>query len=181
MEPLDLGDRKLWPDGDFSVDPAKVTDYIYKLSGKDIKHLKVTHITQEIKDYNLISEKPLLTKEDFDLTIFPPDWVLPEHYKYLNIDEYLIGLADRIENDSLYKERVERFAYELWLFKENALDDVLKCLIYVVETMKEKNIVWGVGRGSSCSSYLLFLLGLHSVDPVKYDISVTDFIRSKGN
>jgi DNA polymerase III alpha subunit len=43
--------------------------------------------------------------------------------------------------------------------------------------MTAKNIVWGVGRGSSCSSYLLYLLGLHEVDVVKYDVDISDFIR----
>jgi len=50
-------------------------------------------------------------------------------------------------------------------------------LIYVLDVMREKKVIWGVGRGSSCSSYLLYLLGLHEVDPVKYDVEFTDFIR----
>jgi DNA polymerase III alpha subunit len=50
-------------------------------------------------------------------------------------------------------------------------------LIYVIDVMTEKNVVWGVGRGSSCSSYLLYLLGLHEVDPVKYEIEISDFLR----
>jgi DNA polymerase III alpha subunit len=67
------------------------------------------------------------------------------------------------------------------LFKELELGDVLRCLIYVVDTMKAKRVTWGVGRGSSCSSYLLYLLDLHSVDAVKYDIDITDFIKLQGN
>lgn len=181
--PLDLGDRQLWPDGDFTVDPDKVTDYVFKLAGgKGLSHLKVTAVTPEIQSYNSFADTPISAKTECDLSIFPPNWVLPDHYKYhLNLDEYLIGLADKIERDSLYDERVERLSTEIWLFKEHQLDDVLKCLIYVIDTLCEKKVVWGVGRGSSCSSYLLFLLGLHSVDPVKYGIEVTDFIRPQGN
>jgi DNA polymerase III alpha subunit len=180
MKPIDLGDRQLWPDGDFTVDPDKVTDYIFKLSGK-LEHLKVTHLTKDIEEYNQISDQKILVKESFDASIFPPCWVLPDSYKYSNLNDYLIGLADKIEKDSLYDKRIERLSHEIWVFEEQSLDEVLRCLIYGVETMREKNVVWGVGRGSSCSSYLLFLLGLHSVDPVKYDIDFSDFIKLKGN
>lgn len=181
MNPIDLGDRQLWPDGDFTVDPDRVTDYVFKLAGKDIRHLRVSEITPEIRGYNAISETPISVKDGVDPSIFPPLWALPDRYKYLEIDEYLIGLADRIERDDLYDSRVQRLSEEIWLFKDHGLDDVLRCLIYVVDTLREKKAVWGVGRGSSCSSYLLFLLGLHSVDPVKYDIDVADFIRPQGN
>jgi DNA polymerase III alpha subunit len=85
-----------------------------------------------------------------------------------------------IEKDELYDKRIERLSQEICLFKELELENVLKTLIYVIDVMKDKNIVWGVGRGSSCSSYLLFILGLHEVDPVKYDIEITDFIRPNG-
>jgi len=50
-------------------------------------------------------------------------------------------------------------------------------LIYVVDVLNEKNVVWGVGRGSSCSSYLFYLLGLHEVDSVRYDVEITDFLH----
>lgn len=183
IEPLDLGDRQLWPDGDITIDPSKLTDYIFSVaSNRSIKQIKVTKLTPEVQSYNSIADYPIEVKTDCQVEdLFPPTWVLPDAYKYLNLDEYLIGLADRIEKDSLYDKRMERFAHEIWLFKELSLDDILRCLIYVVETMKNKRVVWGVGRGSSCSSYLLYVLGLHSVDAVKYDIDISDFIKLQGN
>jgi len=182
VNPIDLGDRQLWPDGDMTVDPDKLTDYIFQLaSSSAVNRLKVTKLTPEVLAYNSIAEVPISVKTECNLSLFPPAWVLPDAYKYLDIDEYLIKLADSIERDSFYEQRVERLAHEIWLFKELGLDDILKCLVYVVETMKAKNVVWGVGRGSSCSSYLLYLLGLHSVDAVKYSIEITDFIKLQGN
>lgn len=179
LKPLKLNDHLLWPDGTIQVSPEKVVDFTIKLAprGKAQK-LSVTQVTPEIEQYNRLSEHKLTIKTEVD-DVFPPEWVLPERYKYLDLDEYLFGLAEKIEKDSLYEKRVERLSHEIWLFKEEKLDDVLRVLIYIVDTMKEKNVVWGVGRGSSCSSYLLYLLGLHEVDPVKYDIEVTDFIRQE--
>lgn len=176
MKPIDLGDRLLWPDGDFTVDPDKIVDFILKMPKGSASHLKTAEMTDDVRSYNAIADAPITTKDAVS-GVFPPNWVLPAEYRDLDLDEYLIGLSARVENDALADSRIERLAHEIWLFRENDLDDVLRCLIYVVDTLKEKNVVWGVGRGSSCSSYLLYLIGLHSVDPVKYDIDITDFIR----
>ena len=176
LSPLELEDRLLWADGVSTVTPENLPAALLKLAGT--KKLAVTEISDEIKAYNLFSSEPVSVKSEVDLNKFPPNWVLPDFYKYdLDLDVFLIGLADRIEKDSLYEQRVERLSYEIWLFKELKLDDVLRALIFIVEKMIEKKAVWGVGRGSSCSSYLLFLLGLHEVDPVKYEIDISDFIR----
>lgn len=178
LKPIELIDHLLWPDGTIQVTPEKVIDFTFKLAthGK-VDCLSVTELTPEIRQFNALGEHRLTVKQSVDPRNFPPNWVLPEPYKYFNLDEYLFGLADRIERDDLYEARVERLSSEIWLFKEEKLDDVLRVLIYVIDVMKEKNVIWGVGRGSSCSSYLLFLLGLHEVDPVRYGIEVTDFIR----
>lgn len=178
MFALDLGDHLLWPDGDISVEPDQVINFVYKLEGH-LEKLKVTKITKEIQDYNKLSETPLSIKEEINWDLFPPFSTIPEKYKYLNLDEYLINLSDKIERDDLLEERIKRLSHEIWLFKELKLDDILKTVIFIVDTMKSKNMVWGVGRGSSCSSYLLFLLELHDVDPVFFGIEITDFIRGK--
>jgi DNA polymerase III alpha subunit len=175
--PLDLGDRLLWPDGVSTITPEQVPEYLLKQVPPS--KISVTEITPEITRYNKLAIDQISTKEDIDLlAIFPPDWVLPDRYKYeLNLEEYLAGLVDRVESDDLYEERVERLLQEISLFLELELHDVLRTLIYIVETMQEQNVVWGVGRGSSCSSYLLYLIGLHEVDAVFYQIEISDFIR----
>jgi DNA polymerase III alpha subunit len=132
-------------------------------------------MTDEIEAYNRLSEDQISVKDACQLK--PLSWTLPDYYKYFDLNEYLFGLVDLIEQDELYDQRVSRLSTEIFAFKEAKLEEVLRTLIYVVDEMKKQNVVWGVGRGSSCSSYLLFLLGLHEVDPVKYDVDLTDFIR----
>lgn len=176
LAPLDLGDRLLWPDGDSTVTPDRVIDYVYKLQGH-LDKLKVSEVTPEIAAYNSVADRPLTVKSLVTESLFPPPWSLPENYKYLDLDEYLIGLSDRIERDDLYEERVKRLSHEIWLFNKFQLSDVLRTLIYVVDTLKARNAIWGVGRGSSCSSYLLYLMELHDVDPVRFEIAIEDFLR----
>ena len=177
--PIIVDDHLLWPDGTISVDPEKVISYIYKLQNGDVSKLFVNEMTEEIKSYNLLSDHKITVKESCDMR--PLNWVLPDSYKYLDLDDYLLNLVDRIEKDELYEKRVLRLSSEIWVFKEAKLDDVLKALIYVIDEMKKKNVVWGVGRGSSCSSYLLYWLGLHEVDVVKYDVDIEDFIKIERN
>jgi DNA polymerase III alpha subunit len=50
-------------------------------------------------------------------------------------------------------------------------------LIYIIDTMRKNNIVWGVGRGSSVASYILYLLGVHKVDSVKYNLHIEEFLK----
>jgi len=63
------------------------------------------------------------------------------------------------------------------LFKSHAMMDVLQFLKYMVDTLRENNIVWGVGRGSSVASYVLYLLGVHKVNSIKYNLDPTEFLR----
>jgi DNA polymerase III alpha subunit len=173
--PVIVDDHLLWPDGTISVDPDKVISYIYKLKNGDVTNLFVNEMTDEIKSYNLLSDHKITVKDSCALR--PINWVLPDKYLKFDLDEYLLDLSTRIEKDSLYDARVNRLCQEICLFKELNLEEVLRTLIYVIDVMTEKNVVWGVGRGSSCSSYLLYLLGLHEVDPVKYEIEISDFLR----
>lgn len=169
-----LADRELWWDGVSEVAASQLESFI--LRGVPPSRLAVTELTDEVQRYNRTAEVPIRPK-DCLAAKFPPDWKLPERYKYLDVDEYLAQLVGKVEQDELYQQRLERLAYEVQLYRERRLYEVLRVLIYVLDTFRERGVVWGVGRGSSCSSYLLYLLGLHDVDPVKYDIDVHDFLK----
>ena len=48
---------------------------------------------------------------------------------------------------------------------------------YLVDTLRKNNIIWGVGRGSSVASYVLYLLGVHRIDSLYYDLDITEFLK----
>jgi len=178
LSPIIIEGHSLWPDGSISVDPDNVIDFIYKLSSQPdgLKKLYVTSLTPEIITYNAVSDHKLKIKTSCDAK-FPPAWNIPEKYISLDLDDYLLKLVDKIEHDKLYNKRVERLSTEIFLFKQLKLENVLRTLLYVIDVMTEKNVVWGVGRGSSCSSYLLYLMGLHEIDAVLYEIDIEDFLH----
>ena len=106
--------------------------------------------------------------EDFD-KINQQNWFMPDEYKQLDIEEYLVSICP--ENN------YERLVEELQLFRQHGMLDVLRYLKYFVDTMREHKIVWGVGRGSSVASYCLYLLGVHKVDSVKYELDIKEFLK----
>ena len=66
---------------------------------------------------------------------------------------------------------------ELTMFEERNLFPVLRILIYIIETMRKHKLVWGVGRGSSVASYVLYLLGVHKVDSLKHNLDIKEFLK----
>jgi DNA polymerase III alpha subunit len=77
----------------------------------------------------------------------------------------------------LAKEELARVDQELLLFIQHGMFDVLFYLKYLVDTMRENNIVWGVGRGSSVASYVLYLIGVHKIDSIKYKLDINEFLK----
>ena len=55
--------------------------------------------------------------------------------------------------------------------------DVLRLMCYIRDKFIQNNVIWGVGRGSSVASYLLYLLGIHLIDPLKYDLDIHEFLK----
>ena len=50
-------------------------------------------------------------------------------------------------------------------------------MIYLVDYMRKNKIVWGVGRGSSVASYVLYLIGVNKIDSIKYKLECQEFLR----
>ncbi|MGL5917390.1 MAG: hypothetical protein ACRCZC_06775 [Culicoidibacterales bacterium] len=178
---IQLNDRILWFDGDSSIEPQKICEYI--LSGFSItSNMFVTEYDKHVRQFNALNpDTPLVKKTEYkDITT---DWDIPEKYKKINVSKYLLNkLLQELEKNNQFtqsdiEERIERVEYELELYKEYELIDILKVVIYIVEEFENNNVVWGTGRGSSCCSYCLYLIGLHDVDSIEYDLELNEFFR----
>ena len=95
---------------------------------------------------------------------------MPAEYKNLDI---VLWLLEQCQTD----EQRQRVGHELLLYVDRNLLPLLQYLKYIVDTMRSNNIVWGVGRGSSVASYVLFLIGVHKIDSIYYDLDVEEFLR----
>ena len=106
--------------------------------------------------------------KDYD-TACQSIWFMPKDY-CPNLVEYLYGKCET-------PEQTQRVCDELEAFIHHGMYDLLHYLKYLVDTLEENNILWGVGRGSSVASYVLFLLGVHSIDSMKYNLDWREFLR----
>ena len=145
--------------------------------GANVTELKITDY-DEIKLFNKFAAKFGLP-DRLEKYVSPTDdvteyhhnrlaWKMPQQY-------YDIDLTTWFTTDS-DAERT-RIKYELELFNNKGYTDMLKFLIYIVDVMRENNIVWGVGRGSSVASYILFKIGLHKIDSLKYNLDILEFLH----
>lgn len=102
---------------------------------------------------------------------------IPQHYKELDVEEYIVKLIPHTEDQTDKLAYLNRVEEELALYKARNLYPVLQTLIYIVDTMRKNNIVWGVGRGSSVASYCLYLIGVHKIDSIKYNLNIREFLK----
>lgn len=98
------------------------------------------------------------------------NWHMPDEYKNMDIQEYILS---SVKTD-IERNRINE---ELELFKNRNMLIVLKFLKYLVDTCKENGIVLGVGRGSSVASYCLYILGVHRIDSIKYELDIKEFLK----
>ena len=147
-------------------DHTRVLDNV--LSEVEIKY----HYDLEIENPPNIVEytDPGLTVEEFDAKA-QQNWHMPQEYRDLDIVQHILELC---EGDDA---KLQRVGEELLLYVERDLLTLLQYLKYLVDTMRVNNIVWGVGRGSSVSSYVLYLIGVHKIDSMFYDLDIKDFLR----
>ena len=152
-----------------------------KLYTEDLVFLENIYVCNP-KQYNLARESnadaiPALEQlVSLDITIEEFDknnqaqWFMPEEYKLCNIADWLYSQCHTVEE----KNRVTE---ELELYQQHDMIMVLKYLKYLVDTMRKNKILWGVGRGSSVSSYVLFLIGAHKINSMRYNLDINEFLR----
>lgn len=155
----------------------KYKQYIYSendildivMQGIDVSDTKILS-NQHIEIDNIEEYKdPNVSVREFD-SANQKNWFMPDKYKNLDIAQHVLGLCKT-------QEELQRCGKELLMYQDRNLFDLLRYLKYLVDTMKEHNIIWGVGRGSSVSSYVLYLLEVHKIDSMYYDLNVEEFLR----
>jgi DNA polymerase III alpha subunit len=151
------------------------------LQGKSISHLNViqdseTELFQQYQS-ELLSETITFLDEPEELLSFDEfhencakEWVFPVIYQQINVKTWLLDKCKtQIE--------VDRVNEEYKLFEERNLIMLLRLFIFLVNYMRENKLIWGIGRGSAVSSFCLYLIGIHRVDSLKYNLNIKDFLK----
>ena len=173
----ELLDRILWFDGEITINPSSILQFMDYAN-----RLNVTEMTDEISQYNKLMSSDEQINVKNKLNNINHDWNIPEKYKKLNVFRYILDKMDQTQLVEEYSQdefdvRMERTILELQEFKRLNLIPLLRTLIFIINTFEQNDVVWGPGRGSSVSSFVLYLIGVHDVDSVTFDLDISDFMK----
>jgi len=163
--------------GDVIFSEEDVIELLYTDPNFDISKLYIDSIDKysdslkqlgiDLPVINTAPKRPkpeIFDKENCD------NWHMPDKYYQINVLQWLL---DKCQND---EEKI-RVQMEYSLFEKKKFIRVLQFLIYFIDTLRANNVVWGVGRGSSVASFCLFLIGVHKINPMLYNLDITEFLR----
>lgn len=177
----ELNDRTLRFDGVSLLHPEQVEQFL--LRGLKPSQIRVTELSPDILHFNAnVPASERISDQLHEPVSFSFAWKMPAEYLSLDIDQHVLAVFEErlpsLEYSDLQIEMaITRVARELDEFKKRGLTNLLRVIIYILDRFKETGQVYGVGRGSSCASFILFLLGLHVVDPVKYEVPLEEFMH----
>jgi len=151
------------------------------LQGKNISHLNVKvdrdiELFQEFQAELLSETITFLGAPEENLTFdefhqkCADEWIFPAIYQTIDVHTWLL---DKCKT----QEEIDRVNEEYVLYEERDLIMLLRLFIFLVDYMRKNKFVWGVGRGSSVSSYILYLIGVHRVNSLKYGFDIKDYLK----
>lgn len=134
----------------------------------------VSTLVQNVTDVGNImtwrsATDPGLDRREFDQQQ-QSRWHMPQQYQDLDIAQHVLDLCGS-------QAELQRAAQELLMYQQRDMMDVLRYMKYLVDTLRDNQIIWGVGRGSSSASFVLYLLGVHRINSLEYDLDPGEFLR----
>ena len=159
-----------------------LVDMIYS-GHADKCHVVLCEPSDDLEQFNKAMEEQGLSKLqkyiplDVDEKTFDgalqSEWFMPDEYKDINVYEYVLKKAE-IPCEKHVQDRIWE---EMEAYGERDMHNLLRYMIYLVDFMRENNIVLGVGRGSSVASYVLYLIGVHKINSIQFGLDWREFLR----
>jgi len=166
--------------GEIVLDTDDVVDHLMR--GHDIEDLRditvqgidIVAVADMLPDLGCVNtwrrpESRDITVQQFDRE-HQQRWMMPLEYLQLDIAQLVL---DRCTTP----EELQRAGQELLMFQERGMMDLLRYMKYLVDVMTQNRIIWGVGRGSSVASFVLYLLGVHRINSLYYELDPQEFLR----
>lgn len=179
----DLNERTLRFDGVSILEPELVSRALVR--GVPAELVRVRRMSAEIDLFNeQVTEQERIRLDGPEPISLDMSWRLPDEYKNLNLENRIVGTFMSRSDEFIkkytpeqYDEAMVRIAAEFEQIEKRGMIEFMRTIIYVLDMFRKNGIVWGVGRGSSCACYILFVLGLHSVDCVVHEIPLEEFFH----
>jgi len=172
---IDLGNRTVYPDGTVICNQSALVDILYNgldLQGvfcRDQEDEQEWATAAKLCDSNVhgptAADNPVYTDVDWY-----QHWMTPEAYANLDIAEWCYN---RCTTD---QER-QRVDIELAAMTARNMLPIIRHLIYCVDVWRANGVVWGVGRGSSVGSFILYLTGVNRINPLEHDLDLNEWLK----
>jgi len=151
------------------------------LQGKNISHLNIipddeTKLFTEFQSALLPEVITFLDAPEEKLTFeefhekCADEWIFPLVYQQIDVYSWLM-------NKCKNQQQIDRVDEEYRLYEDRNLIMLLRLFIFLIDYMRKNKFVWGVGRGSSVNSFILYLIGVHRVDSLKYSLLISDYLK----
>lgn len=160
-----LENRRIFDDGTVNYSADGLVEFLY--SGLAATNLELDLFDSEVAKFLTTIKEEC---DEFEVKNPAKLWFFPEEYQTLNLEEFFLSLCTS-DNERM------RIIEELRLFQEKNMEMLLRYLIWMTVHLREKKVWWGVGRGSSCASYCLYLIGLHKVNSLEYKLDIKEFLK----
>lgn len=177
----DLQNRTLRFDGVSIVAPAEIPALF--LAGVQPKDIRVRELNDDVQQFNqLVQDSDKLTLASQEPIQIRFDWLIPKELLEADLGQLVAEAFGQKVSSLQYSDAelaaaIERLNFEVQEIEARGMTQFFKTVIHVIRTFRANNVVWGVGRGSSCASYTLFILGLHVVDCIKFDVPASEFFH----
>ncbi len=152
----------LFCDSDITKLNIDITPEIEHYNNVCIEHDKNDYLIQSFPEPELSPEEDALKRQ--------ATWWIPEEYAALDVRAKLLSLCQT-------EQEIARVEQEMDMFEERNFIFVLRLMCYLVDHWRKNEVVWGVGRGSSVASYCLFLIGVHKINSLAYNLSINEFLK----
>jgi DNA polymerase III alpha subunit len=146
-------------------DPSRVLKKAHTEKSIDLKHSFLLEDIPTLSEYVELD----YSVDEFDAKL-QSNRQMPKEYFELDIAKWVL---DQCKTEA----ELQRAGDELLKFHERNMFILLQYLKYLVDIMRKNNIVWGVGRGSSVASFVLYLIGIHRINSLYYDLSIDEFLK----
>jgi DNA polymerase-3 subunit alpha len=166
--------QKLINNEKFGMDIFFKSDNYHILSNEEMEALhSEIELSNTIKISNMIEEYDILSNPRLPPFSCPNG--ISEH-------EYLTQITkQKLVDLKLGKEYSSRLDQELTVLKEAKLAGYFLIVRDIIDYIKSNNWLPGPGRGSAAGCLISYLLGITSIDPIKYDLIFERFYNSGRN
>jgi hypothetical protein len=172
---IDLGNRKILDDGTVICEQSAMIEMLY--AGSYLSTVlcsdKLDEIEWDVASRLCDSKAPGPihgSGPSYEGIDWYSHWVTPEPWMSINVREWCIGRCKTEAEES-------RACFEIDEFEKRGMIPVIRHLIYCADQWRKNGVFWGVGRGSSVSSFVLYLIGINRINPMQYDLDIGEWLK----